>query len=141
MTFMTEDEFQKIIALWLNAALPEKSLWHHSPNEGKRHVAYAKRLIDLGMKPGFPDIEIFVHKDFWWSGIASPIFIEVKAPGRGRLSDKQKIVQEQLLELGCAVATVNRLGQLKHFLSNHIELRANGATDLQEKIASSLGAL
>ena len=111
MIFMTEDEFQKIIALWLNAALPEKSLWHHSPNEGKRHVAYVKRLIDLGMKPGFPDIEIFVHKDFWWSGIATPIFIEVKAPGRGRLSDKQKIVQEQLLELGCAVTTVNKLSQ------------------------------
>ena len=142
MTFtMSEDEFQKLIAKWLDAALPEKSLWHHSPNEGKRHVAYTKRLIDLGMKPGFPDIEIFVHQQFWWDGIASPIFVEVKAPGKGRLTDKQKQIQDQLLELGCAVATIDKLSQLKFFLGNMIELRSNPRTDMAEKYANQVGAL
>jgi hypothetical protein len=41
---MTEDELQMHIVQWLDASLPMGSVVHHSPNEGKRHVAYKVRL-------------------------------------------------------------------------------------------------
>jgi len=141
MISMTEYEFQKLLVDWLNHALPEKSLVHHSPNEGKRHVMYTQKLLDIGMKPGFPDLAIFVHQEFWWDGIASPIFVEVKAPGKGRLTEKQKQVQDQLRHLGCAVETINKLSQLKFYLGNLIELRSNYRTAMLEKVCDTLSAL
>ena len=44
MIFMTEDELQALVVQWLDAALPLGAVVHHSPNEGKRHVAYKMRL-------------------------------------------------------------------------------------------------
>ena len=45
---MTEDELQIYIVQWLDASLPMGSVVHHSPNEGKRHVAYKVRLKKAG---------------------------------------------------------------------------------------------
>ena len=49
---MTEDELQTYVVHWLQVALPLGSVFHHSPNEGKRHVAYKMRLKKLGMAAG-----------------------------------------------------------------------------------------
>ena len=62
---MTEDELQTYVVHWLQMALPLGSVWHHSPNEGKRHVAYKIRLKKLGMAAGWPDLEIFVPDNGW----------------------------------------------------------------------------
>ena len=142
MTFtVTENQFHEILGKWLDAALPKNSIWHHSPNEGKRHVSYKMRLKKLGMRSGWPDIEVFVHRDHWWSGISAPIFLEVKAPKRGTLSANQKQIQAKLLDLNCAVATVNKLSAAKVFLSALIELQENTDTKLYEQIAERMGAL
>lgn len=140
-TGITEDQFHEILGNWLDHALPKGSLWHHSPNEGKRHVSYKMRLKKLGMRSGWPDIEIFVHKNHWWSGIQAPIFLEVKAPKRGILSANQKEIQAQLLDLNCAVATVNKLSAAKVFLSALIELRQDASTKLYESVAERMGCL
>ena len=39
-TSITEDELQKQVAAYLRVALPDGSVFHHSPNEGTRHVNF-----------------------------------------------------------------------------------------------------
>ena len=53
------------IVQWLDASLPMGSVVHHSPNEGRRHVAYKVRLKKLGMAAGWPDLEIYVPDAGW----------------------------------------------------------------------------
>ena len=57
---VTEAELQRLVVLWLDAALPDGAIYHHSPNEGKRHISYNVKLKLLGMKTGFPDLVLFV---------------------------------------------------------------------------------
>ena len=59
---MKEDDLQKHVIQWLEIALPDNSVYHHSPNEGVRHVAFRRRLKAMGMAAGWPDIELFVPK-------------------------------------------------------------------------------
>lgn len=136
---VTEGELHKLVSQWLDHALPAGSVFHHSPNEGKRHVAYKARLAAMGMKSGWPDIEIFVRHQYFWDGLPKPIFIELKAPKRGTLSANQKAMQEQLQGCECIVATLDKLAKVRAFLSHHIELRDNAKTQWLEQIALAKG--
>ena len=81
MTFIsgvTEDELQKQVASWLHYALPPGCVFHHSPNEGTRHVAFKMKLKLMGTKFGWPDLEIFVPADESKVGISTSVFIELK---------------------------------------------------------------
>ena len=137
---MTEDEFQKIVVGWLDHALPFGCIYHHSPNEGKRHVSYKLRLKKLGMKSGWPDIEIFAPTKYFFNGLGKPLFIELKAPKRGTISPAQKEVQKQLQDADCLVVTANKLSIIKAFLSHSIELKDNGNTRAYEELAYMNGA-
>ena len=55
---MTEAKLQELIVEWLSAALPADSVFHHSPNEGKRHVAFKQKLATMGTRWGWPDLEL-----------------------------------------------------------------------------------
>ena len=52
---MLEDTLHKHIIQWLEIALPDNSVYHHSPNEGIRHIAFRKKLKAMGMVSGWPD--------------------------------------------------------------------------------------
>lgn len=52
-----EDKEQKAVAKWLD--WHDVSPWTHVAHEGKRHKAYAKKLKEMGTKPGVPDVVIF----------------------------------------------------------------------------------
>ena len=136
---MTEDQLQTLVVQWLAEVLPTGSVFHHSPNEGNRHVAYKARLKKLGMRSGWPDIEIFVPKEYWWSGQSVPIFLELKAPKRGTLSANQKVVQDELIRCGSAVATLNSLKKVKGWLSGLIELRRTTHSQILEKLCEAQG--
>lgn len=136
---VTEFELQKLVVQWLDSALPDGAIYHHSPNEGKRHISYNQKLKRLGMKTGFPDLVLFVPTRYFWSGVSCSIFIELKRPKGGRTSPAQKELQEELLATGAAVATLNSLTKVKVFLSNFIELKENTKTKLIEQQAAALG--
>ena len=138
---VSEYELQKLVVQWLDAALPKGCFFHHSPNEGKRHISYNVKLKTLGMKTGFPDLCLFVPRRYFWDGLPCPIFIELKKPKGGRITDSQKVIQQQLLDTGAAVATVNSLSKVKMFLSNLIEIKENHKTLLIEQHADALGGL
>ena len=55
----SEDELQRNVSTWLDAVLPDGCVYHHSPNEGKRHISYINRLKKMGTKYGWPDLEVF----------------------------------------------------------------------------------
>lgn len=85
------------MAQFLNVALPEDSLWWHTPNQaGSRSAVETKILKGMGVKPGIPDILIFYQGRLF--------AIELKAKG-GKESPNQEAMQETLRELGAEVAS------------------------------------
>lgn len=70
-------------------------LYMHAANEGKRSPRTGANLKRLGMRPGFPDLQIFdappLHPD------AKGVCIEMKRTKGGKVSDEQRY---WLAELG-----------------------------------------
>ena len=89
----TEDQLQMRIGQWLDLALPPGAVWHHSPNEGNRHVAYKVKQKRMGTKAGWPDIEIFVPGDQSKIGVSISLFIELKRPKGGK--DAKPLTSEE----------------------------------------------
>ncbi len=115
---------------WLEAALPVDSLWHHSPNEGKRHVAFKQKLKGMGTQWGWPDIEVFVppsgfHKPEDWS----PLFLEVKAK-KGKATANQRDIQKRLQRCACRVAEVRSIRETEAFLAPMVRLDTQGRAGL-----------
>ena len=78
-----ESVLQKDIAKLLDAALPRKVLWWHTPNGEKREAVTAAILKGYGVKPGIPDLLLYDTSTGYLHAI------EVKAVD-GYLSDAQK---------------------------------------------------
>ena len=137
---MAEDELQIYIVQWLDASLPVGSVVHHSPNEGKRHVAYKVRLKKLGMAAGWPDLEIYVP-DTGWNDLADkgPIMIELKRPKGGSLSAKQQDNQERLRRCGVYCVTAKRLSHVEAYLKPLLKLRETGQANLLRQLCEAQG--
>ena len=89
MTSLTERDIHQAIVDWLHVALPDGSVFHHSPNEGRHKVQYRVMQKRLGVRAGWPDIEIFTNRTWWREDTGlhwAPIFLEIKTD-KGRLSD------------------------------------------------------
>ena len=119
---MTEDQLHMLVAEFLNNNLPIGSVWHHSPNEGRRHVNYKVKLARMGARAGWPDIEIFVPKFFFRADDWAPIFIELKRPKGGSVSQKQKVVRDELREVGCYWEVCRSVEQVHDYLDGLIFL-------------------
>ena len=117
---MTEAELHKMIVDYLQVALPSGSVVHHSPNEGRHKVAYRAKQKRLGMRAGWPDLEIFVQRTWWRDDTPwSPIFLEIKTP-KGRVSPAQKAVHAELETAGCAVAVVRSVEDVAEILATYL---------------------
>ena len=77
----------------------------------------------LGVRAGWPDIEIFVNPTWWIAATAwAPVFLEIKT-AKGRLSDNQKQMIGQLTSAGCYVAVVRSIDEARVTLMQYVELR------------------
>lgn len=86
----SEYEIHCSIVAYLDVALPASSICHHSPNEGRHHIAYRKKQHRLGMKAGWPDLEVLIPRDNWHGNkLWGPIYFEIKSE-KGKLSKNQK---------------------------------------------------
>ena len=119
----SEDQLQVRISQWLDLVLPPGAVWHHSPNEGNRHVAYKVKQKRMGTKPGWPDIEIFVPGDQSKVGNSISIFIELKRPKGGKLSSNQAFIRDKLEDAGCFWQLCRSIDQVHEFLEGLIKLR------------------
>lgn len=121
----SEYEIHKSIVQWLAVALPTGSVVQHSPNEtGQRSgVGLIQKRKRLGVRSGWPDLEIFIPQS-WWSagGPWAPVFLEVKKKG-GRLSPAQKECISDLQRLGCHVHTVHSIEEAREALARYVSLK------------------
>ena len=92
---MTEKDEQKTLFAWASYR-SDLSLMFHIANEGKRSVQHTQMLLQMGMKPGVPDIMLPVAK-----GRYHGLFIEMKRRD-GKLTEAQRSWQRALLENGYA---------------------------------------
>lgn len=118
----SEDIVHLRIARWLDIMLPPGSVWHHSPNEGNRHVAFKVKQKRMGTKAGWPDIEIFVPGDQTLCGISLSIFIEVKG-SKGKATANQIAIRDKLEEAGGIWQLCRSVEQVQDFLEGLIKLR------------------
>jgi hypothetical protein len=119
----TEAALQIGIVRWLHDVLPDTACVHHSPNEGRRKPHYGMKLKALGLRAGWPDLEIFVPEDeFVCPDQANAIFLEVKTP-RGVLSEAQRACHSELLACGVHLSTVRGIDDCKAFLAGLVTLR------------------
>lgn len=120
---MSEEDVHKSIIDWLRYSLPEGSVFHHSPNEGRHQVQYRMKQKRLGVQFGWPDLEIFCNPT-WWCGEKpwAPVFLEIKAE-KGRLSENQKDVLEKLDKAGCYTTVVRSIDEARSFLSKLMRLK------------------
>jgi len=127
---VTEAKLQELIVEWLSAALPADSVFHHSPNEGKRHVAFKQKLATMGTRWGWPDLEVFVppsgfHVPEDWA----PLFLEVKT-SKGRATENQRKIQKRLKFCACRVAEVRSIREVEAFLAPLVRLETRGRAGL-----------
>ena len=118
----SEDIVHLRIARWLDIMLPPGSVWHHSPNEGNRHVAFKVKQKRMGTKAGWSDIEIFVPGDQTLCGISLSIFIEVKG-SKGKATANQIAIRDKLEEAGGIWQLCRSVEQVQDFLEGLIKLR------------------
>ena len=119
---VTEDDLQRQVASWLDVALPPGCVYHHSPNEGKRHINYINRLKKMGTKYGWPDLELFCPSTATKSGNNEAIFIELKAK-RGVMNENQRRMRDQILDAGFAWALCKSIEDVTEFLTPLVKLK------------------
>lgn len=99
-----ENGLQIIVARFLSHALPEDAVAHHSPNEGARSAREGSLLKKRGMRPGWPDVQIFYG--------GKPYLIELKDESKG-LSKSQKELHPQLERAGAKIAVCRSLAEVQ----------------------------
>lgn len=111
-----EDILQMQIARFLKVAAPDL-LWWHTPNGGTRKIGEARKLKDMGVLAGVPDMTFILP-----GGLVA--FIELKAP-KGRLEPSQKAFAEAAIKAGAAWAVCRSLEEVEATLRSwNVPLRA-----------------
>jgi len=125
---VSESEYQihKAIVEWLDMALPDGCVFHHSPNEtGQRAgVGLIQKRKRLGVRSGWPDLEIYINRTWWSSnGPWHVVFLEIKTE-KGRVSKNQKEIGADLVMAGQRVHIVRSIDDCREVLSNYCKLKA-----------------
>lgn len=75
-----EYDLQRAVVVWLRLQYPKVLFWH-VPNANNGPVQWRKKLADLGVRPGVPDLHLLLPDGRY-------AMIELKAR-RGKLSEAQ----------------------------------------------------
>lgn len=111
---MSEEAFHVQVAQYLHLALPDGAVWHHSPNEGRRGWKAQRAIKAMGVRKGWPDIEIV------WQGRV--YFVELKVKPN-RPSKAQRETLAALEAAGCPVVVAYRLDEVAGFLGGHLPMK------------------
>lgn len=98
-----EAEVHSAIVTWIKTVAPQILIFHPA-NGGWRSKAEGARLKGLGVTPGIPDLCIIAP-----GGV---FFAEVKNAA-GRLSEPLREIHAWLTRLGCPVAAVRSIGDMR----------------------------
>lgn len=118
-----ETDLHTAVVAWLRLVLPTDCLLHHSPNEGIRRVQYRRKLSRMGLRPGWPDLQIVSPPTHYLPDQRpTGIYIELKAP-KGRLSEAQRDVIARLVAARRHVSVCRSLDDVATFVGGIIRLR------------------
>ena len=120
-----EYDLHRQVVAWLAVAMPLGSIWHHSPNEGRHNVQYRSKQKSMGMRPGWPDLQLVVPFSHYLDGQRQvDIYVELKAP-KGRVSPVQQEVIDKLKSAHRHVSVCRSLDEVEKFLGGIIRLRVS----------------
>ena len=78
-----EDDLQLACVQWFTMQYPKLSRGlHHSPNGGRRNAREAARFKAAGVRPGFPDLALYL-KVARWTGLAVELKIKPNTVKKG----------------------------------------------------------
>ena len=112
MTPTTEHHHQVLFIHWIRKTYPDV-LVYAIPNGGKRGGLTAHKLQQEGVLAGVPDLFVADGRP--------GLYIELKAPKKGRISPAQKTVIQKLQENGYPVAVCYGFEEAKSALINYLE--------------------
>ena len=107
----SEQSLHRVVAQYLDAALPADCWWTTFPAGGGGKIRGAQ-LKAMGLKAGVPDVLILRGAQFFTPRI---LWIELKAK-RGMVSMVQDIVHHDLRRMGCHVACCRSLDDVQETL-------------------------
>lgn len=118
-----EDNEQKTLFEWAemwSKKYPELKLLYHVPNGDWRHPATARKLKEMGVKSGVPDLVLPVAR-----GVYHGLFIELKRCEGGRLTDNQKRWIEDLVKQGYFATVCRGWDSARDTIEMYLNLREN----------------
>lgn len=96
--------------------IPEQLLFA-IPNGGQRNIITAKRMKDEGVRAGIPDLFLAVPR-----GKFHGLFVEMKKPQGGVVSDSQKSCMKMLSENGYCVTVCHGFIEAKTAITRYLDL-------------------
>lgn len=88
------------------------------PNGGQRNIITAKRMKDEGVRSGIPDLFLAVPR-----GNFHGLFVEMKKPRGGVVSDNQKACMEMLSNNGYCVTVCHGFIEAKTAITAYLDSR------------------
>ena len=110
-----ERQLQINLVAWFRLAY-NGAIIHHSPNGGKRNLLEAVKFKAMGTLAGFPDLFIAEPK-----GGFHGCFIELKDGKKGRLSENQNIMLDELAKRGYFCAIVRDYEQGVNIINSYMQ--------------------
>ena len=109
---MNEHQHQVMLFKWMDS---EGILAFAVPNSGKRSMAQANYMRQEGMRKGVPDILVCEP-----CGQYHGLFIEMKKPKTGKLSEEQREWLHELSLKGYATAVCYGFNEAKETVENYL---------------------
>lgn len=127
-----ESDLQKRCVLTLQRRYSQfEGSWNHSPNEGKRTEFQGAILKAMGMRRGWPDLEIMVARQGYHG-----LFIEFKSL-KGSASKDQKEVRKTLEEQGYRYELVKSHSQFLDIVHDYLGPETDPDIEVLKRILES----
>ena len=108
--FKNETAFQIAVAILFRSELPLNVVWFAVPNGEWRDPATARKLKEMGVRPGVADFLLF-RRDY-------RIALELKTPA-GRLSDDQKGFRAKWIDNGGNYEVARSLDEVRAVIARY----------------------
>lgn len=129
--YATEGGEQQALFEWAARCVgiyPELEALYHIPNEGKRGRAAAGKLVAEGLRSGVPDVCLPVPR-----GIYGALYIEMKRPKGGRVTENQKTWIKRLRRAGNRVEVCRRFDDAARVIMEYLGMKGSaGHAERQE---------
>lgn len=116
--YPTEFQEQSALMRWARLSqdqYPELSLLFHIPNGSQAHIAYRKKLKQLGLVNGIPDLFLCCARRGYHG-----LFLEMKRGKGGRTSPAQVAIHTALEAQGYRVCVANGFEEARDYLVSYL---------------------